>query len=213
MDNGWAESTYRAHESGMRTIGQDDAERYAKRFRAKGADVSAQSILFDAPVEAPPNAGRTLDIMGRVGAGAEIDTDFEQAPPEGFDQVELPYSISDELVGYRVKGDSMLPAYEPDEIIAVDRVPASRVENLVGDRVVVLAEGPNGEKLRYLKRIRRRRDQKPGTFDLESINDRSPTLKDVKIIEACAVRMAIPNIGVRWLKQKARSTRSKAGRA
>lgn len=41
LANGWAESTYRAHEGGTRTIGQDDAERYAKRF-----GVSASSILF-----------------------------------------------------------------------------------------------------------------------------------------------------------------------
>src|SRR5262252_6547488 len=35
----WAESTYRAHEAGSRTIGPDDAERYAKRFRAQGAAI------------------------------------------------------------------------------------------------------------------------------------------------------------------------------
>jgi len=46
LANGWAESTYRAHESGTRTIGQDDAEKYARRFRSRGADISAQAILF-----------------------------------------------------------------------------------------------------------------------------------------------------------------------
>src|SRR5215472_1138998 len=38
----WPESTYRAHEAGKRTIGQDDAERYAKRFKAQGAVISAK---------------------------------------------------------------------------------------------------------------------------------------------------------------------------
>lgn len=34
---GWPESTYRAHENGSRTIGQNDAFRYVNRFRAEGA--------------------------------------------------------------------------------------------------------------------------------------------------------------------------------
>jgi hypothetical protein len=47
LDNGWTESTYRTHEGGTRTIGQDDAEKYAKRFRARGArTVTGQWILF-----------------------------------------------------------------------------------------------------------------------------------------------------------------------
>lgn len=43
---GWPTSTYVAHENGSRTIGQDDAERYAKAFKARGAKVSAPVILF-----------------------------------------------------------------------------------------------------------------------------------------------------------------------
>lgn len=46
LENNWAESSYRAHENGSRTIGQDDAETYARRFRAAGANISAQDILF-----------------------------------------------------------------------------------------------------------------------------------------------------------------------
>lgn len=46
LSNNWPESTVRAHESGTRTIGQDDAEKYARRYRLSGADVTARSILF-----------------------------------------------------------------------------------------------------------------------------------------------------------------------
>ena len=50
---GWAESTYRAHENGSRTIGQNDASRYIHRFTSEGAkDYSARWVLFgdgDAP--------------------------------------------------------------------------------------------------------------------------------------------------------------------
>jgi hypothetical protein len=54
LENNWPESSYRAHESGTRTIGQDDADRYAKRFRQLGVHVTGQHILYgDA---APPDA-------------------------------------------------------------------------------------------------------------------------------------------------------------
>lgn len=46
LSNKWAESTYRTHETGSRTIGQDDAEKYARKFRGMGVNVTAQSILF-----------------------------------------------------------------------------------------------------------------------------------------------------------------------
>ena len=43
----WAESSYRAHERGSRTIGQDDARRYIHRFTAAGAQgYTAQWVLF-----------------------------------------------------------------------------------------------------------------------------------------------------------------------
>lgn len=49
LSNAWKESTYRAHESGTRTIGLDDATKYAKRFRAAGANITAHTIMFDCP--------------------------------------------------------------------------------------------------------------------------------------------------------------------
>lgn len=43
---GWAVSTYRAHEGGTRTIGQDDAEKYTRAFRLKGSKITVQQVLF-----------------------------------------------------------------------------------------------------------------------------------------------------------------------
>jgi hypothetical protein len=42
----WKASTYTAHERGSRTIGQDDAERYAAFFSHHGATVTAIDIMF-----------------------------------------------------------------------------------------------------------------------------------------------------------------------
>src|SRR5215471_9674116 len=50
-----------------------------------------------------------VPIMGRVGAGALIEPENEQIPPEGLGDVELPFPISGETVAFEVAGDSMLP--------------------------------------------------------------------------------------------------------
>lgn len=46
LANNWPESTYRSHEAGTRTIGDDDAERYARRYRQRAVRVTAKEILF-----------------------------------------------------------------------------------------------------------------------------------------------------------------------
>lgn len=68
LDNQWAESTYRAHENGSRTIGQDDAETYARRFKAAGVDVTAQGILFgfEGPIAAEAQEGNSPSPGGYV---------------------------------------------------------------------------------------------------------------------------------------------------
>lgn len=45
-ENRWTVSTYSAHERGTRKMGEDDAERYAKRFRQLGVAITGQTILY-----------------------------------------------------------------------------------------------------------------------------------------------------------------------
>src|SRR5262245_43122186 len=78
LQNEWAESTYRAHERGMRTIGQDDAERYARIFRGRGVKITALGIMFDVAgaseaqsVPEPIATGSMVRIVGYVGASSE----------------------------------------------------------------------------------------------------------------------------------------------
>lgn len=105
--------------------------------------------------------------MGYVGAGAEIAPEFEQPPPEGFDQVELPFEMPAEMIGFEVSGDSMLPEYDPGEIIVCFRDQRRSTESYLGKKAVVrTAEG-----LRFLKRIVR--GPRRGLFNLESWNART----------------------------------------
>ena len=45
----WPLSTYGAHEIGTRTIGLDDAERYARFYASRGVAITAAEILFEWP--------------------------------------------------------------------------------------------------------------------------------------------------------------------
>jgi len=74
---GWPESTYRAHETGTRKIGDDDAERYARRFRSEGVRISARFIIFGA------ETGGSEDFGDRV----SLDQLVEDLPNEEVSRI------------------------------------------------------------------------------------------------------------------------------
>src|SRR3984893_16466895 len=93
----------------------------------------------------------SFPIMGRVGAGAAIEPEHEQVPPEGLGEVELPFPVSEETIAFEVAGDSMLPKYENGDIIVVYREQRHPVSSFYGEEAAVRLK--TGE--RYLKTIER----------------------------------------------------------
>ena len=134
---------------------------------------------------------QVIPVMGYVGAGGDVDPDFEQVPPDGLEQIELPEPIGllDDPIGFLVRGDSMMPRYHDGDIALIERDRAWELHSLLGQEAVVMTY----DGRRYLKKIMP--GDRPFTYNLVSIN--APTIVGVRIRRASPVRIIIPNIGLR----------------
>lgn len=123
LDNHWPESTYRAHENGTRTIGQDDAERYATRFRYRSGlkDISAQAILFGTK-GSPPLAPDVLQVplLSWVSAGKMADPQ-SQIPMDDVPLLAFADLGRGDFFALRVVGDSMDRISPDGSIIVVNK--------------------------------------------------------------------------------------------
>jgi phage repressor protein C with HTH and peptisase S24 domain len=170
---GWNENTYRSHENGERGLRLAIAERYAEAF-----ETSAGWLLTgEGEAEPKPEPKNIVRLVGRIGAGAVIDSDLEQEPPDGFAEIEIPYPVPDGAVAFEIVGDSMWPRYDPGDIVICWKVAQTRTEADGWEAAVRLTDGR-----RYLKTIRRVSKDR---FDLVSHNA-SPIL-GVQIEWACKV--------------------------
>lgn len=127
LQNGWPESTYRAHESGTRTIGLDDAERYARRFAWRGVKVTAQTILFGASDQGFAEPQRDYDSGTPVppeppqANAAEPSHDASQLSPADVPPGALADLGGGNFFALRVLGDSMDRISPHNSIIIVNR--------------------------------------------------------------------------------------------
>lgn len=93
----------------------------------------------------------SVPVMGYVGAGAEVNPEFEQVPPEGLDQIEVPFRLPAEMVAFAVRGESMLPVFKPGAIIIVYKDQTKPIESFYGHEAAVRTT----DGRRYIKTIMR----------------------------------------------------------
>ena len=146
-----------------------------------------------------------VPIMGRVGAGASIEPEHEQVPPEGLGEVELPFPMADETIAFEVSGDSMLPKYENGDVIVVFREQRHPLSSFYGEEAAVRLK--TGE--RYLKTIER--GKSPSLVNLKSFNAKPIT--GVKLDWIGEIYVTLPRGQIERLRTKAAARSRKAGKS
>jgi hypothetical protein len=144
--------------------------------------------------EAAPYAAddaHRVAIMGYVGAGGEVQPAFKHVPPDGLDQVELPFALPHDVIGLQVRSDAMLPRYDDGTVIVVYREQQRSTASLIGEEAAVRIHDGH----RYLKRIMP--GPRPQTYNLESANAR--TIVGARIVWASEIVMIVPASRIRPL--------------
>src|ERR1700690_3816793 len=146
----------------------------------------------------------SVPIMGRVGAGATIEPEHEQVPPEGLGESELPFPIAEETIAFEVVGDSMLPKYENGDIIVVYRDQRHPLTSFYGEEAAVRLK--SGE--RYLKTIER--GKSAHSVNLTSFN--AKPINGVKLEWIGEICVTLPRGQIERLRARAAARSRKAAK-
>lgn len=145
---------------------------------AEALGVPASSLDPDVPSQ--PLSGRTIPVVGYVGAGAEVFAIDDHAKGAGMEEVECPWdALGPSTVAVRVRGDSMLPAYFDGDTIFYESTHSDFVHLLGKECVVALKDGR-----RFVKQLRRTQN---GQWYLHSHN--AEPILGVEIEWAAKVRL------------------------
>jgi repressor LexA len=146
-----------------------------------------------------------VPIMGRVGAGAVIEPDNEQVPPEGLGEIELPFPIEADLVAFEVSGDSMVPKYENGDVIVCYREQRHPLSSFYGEEAAVRLK--TGE--RYLKTVERGKG--PNLVNLSSFN--AKPINGVKLEWIGEICVTLPRGQIARMRSKSvRGRKAKSSR-
>lgn len=90
-----------------------------------------------------------VPIMGRVGAGGDIEPDYDQTVADELGTVRVPIAMPGELIAFEVKGESMMPRYDAGDIVVVWAEQKRATETFYGEEAAVRTK----DGRRYLKTI------------------------------------------------------------
>lgn len=134
-------------------VSQSTVNRWLRGSEPEGHRRDAINFTFNDVVsrQEPDGVEFVVPVMGYIGAGAEVEPDHEQVPPEGLEQVSLPIPLPADMIAFVVRGDSMLPVYKDGYVVIVYRDQKKPLEAFYGeDAAVRTSDGK-----RFIKTIMR----------------------------------------------------------
>lgn len=133
-------------------VNQNYISRWLHGVEPRGQNMEAiRSLAIQHGLLGDDATRQFIPIMGYVGAGGDVDPDFEQVPFDGLEQVELPRPIGllEDPIGFIVRGEIMLPRYDDGSIVVVEREPTRSFEAIIGEEAVVMTH----DGKRYLRKV------------------------------------------------------------
>jgi len=134
-------------------VSQSTVNRWLAGAEPEGHRRDAINEAYERLIDEAPSTitGGIVPVMGFIGAGAEILPEFEQVPPEGLDQIHVPFPLPEEMIALEVRGDSMLPVYKDGHVIVVYKEQKRPTSAFYGEEAAVRT----GDGRRFLKTIMR----------------------------------------------------------
>jgi repressor LexA len=157
--------------------------------RRDAINAAYERLIDEGPAEAD---GSTVKIMGYIGAGAEIMPEFEQVPPEGLNQVHVPFPLPAEMLALEVRGDSMLPVYKDGHVIIVYKEQKRPTTAFFGEEAAVRTS----DGRRFLKTIMRGAGN---AVTLMSFN--AAPIEDIQLEWIGEIFATIPRLQVRKIEK------------
>lgn len=161
-------------------------------------DTTADKLLLINPME---TGSFSVPIMGFIGAGGEIMPEYEQVPPEGLDQIDLPFPVPPEIIALGVKGISMMPAYKDGDAVLVWKDQRMATEHYLGEEAAVRTH----DGRRFLKELQRGSSR--GAYNLHSYN--APLIENVGIEWVGEIYLTVKAPVIRRMAQNHRATITK----
>jgi transcriptional regulator with XRE-family HTH domain len=118
-------------------VAQSTVNRWRRGAEPEGHHRDAIRNLFYEYFDGDDAPKALVPLMGYLGAGAEVEPDFEQVPPEGLDQIEIPFPLPRDMIAFMVRGDSMIPVFREGAVIVVYRDQKKPLESFFGEEAAV----------------------------------------------------------------------------
>jgi len=130
-----------------------------------------------------------VPVVGKIGAGGTIAFLDDFSKGEGHAFVPQPPDTVGEMIGLEIEGDSMLPKFDPGEVVYISREHEGVLPDYLGQYCAVRL-GTGEVLLKILAR-----GTLPGRFTLRSLN--AADIEDVEVEWATPVRATLS----RWARR------------